>query len=82
MPPFANIPYEQGSYTIRAIIGGKEVTATVPAEFMQWKAGYQYTYIFKLSDVGGNISFTDLQVEQWLPAPDIKNEEGKGTEDW
>ena len=82
VPPCANIPYEQGSYTIRALIGGKEVTATVPAQFMQWRAGYQYTYIFKLSDVGGNISFTDLQVEQWLPAPDIKNEEGKGTEDW
>ena len=81
VPPFANIPYEQGPYTISLSISGKKVEATVPAQYMQWKAGYQYTYIFKLSDVGDNISFSDLQVEQWLPAPEIKNE-GAGTEDW
>ena len=81
VPPFANIPYEQGPYTISVSVSGKKVEATVPAQYMQWKAGYQYTYIFKLSDVGDNISFSDLQVEQWLPAPEIKNE-GAGTEDW
>ena len=81
MPPLANIPYEQGAYTITASIGGKTVSATVPAQYMQWKAGCQYTYIFKLSDTGDSISFNDLMVEQWLPGADIKNN-GSGTEDW
>ena len=43
VPPLANIPYEQGAYTITANISGKKVSATVPAQYMQWKAGYQYT---------------------------------------
>ena len=81
VPPLANIPYEQGAYTITAYISGKKVSATVPAQYMQWKAGCQYTYIFKLSDVGDNITFADLQVEQWLPGADIQND-GNGTHDW
>lgn len=81
VPPLANIPYEQGAYTITANISGKKVSATVPAQYMQWKAGYQYTYIFKLSDVGDNITFADLQVEQWLPGAEIKNN-GNGTQEW
>lgn len=81
VPPLANIPYEQGAYTITANISGKKVSATVPAQYMQWKAGYQYTYIFKLSDVGDNITFADLQVEQWLPGTEIKND-GNGTQEW
>lgn len=81
VPPLANIPYEQGAYTITANISGKKVSATVPAQYMQWKAGCQYTYIFKLSDVGDNITFADLQVEQWLPGADIQND-GNGTHDW
>lgn len=81
VPPLANIPYEQGAYTITINIGGKTVSATVPAQYMQWKAGCQYTYIFKLSDTGDSISFNDLMVEQWLPGADIKNN-GSGTEDW
>ena len=81
VPPLANIPYEQGAYTITANISGKKVSATVPAQYMQWKAGCQYTYIFKLSDVGDNITFADLQVEQWLPGTEIKND-GNGTQEW
>lgn len=81
VPPLANIPYEQGAYTITVNISGKKVSATVPAQYMQWKAGCQYTYIFKLSDVGDNITFADLQVEQWLPGAEIKND-GNGTQEW
>lgn len=81
VPPLANIPYEQGAYTITVNISGKKVSATVPAQYMQWKAGYKYTYIFKLSDVGDNITFADLQVEQWLPGAEIKND-GNGTQEW
>lgn len=81
VPPLANIPYEQGAYTITVNISGKKVSATVPAQYMQWKAGCQYTYIFKLSDVGDNITFADLQVEQWIPGAEIKND-GNGTQEW
>ena len=69
----------QGAYIISAIIDGKKSTATIPAEYMQWKAGYQYTYIFKITEAGTNIAFTNMQVEKWVETP-IKN--NGGTEDW
>ena len=70
---------QQSAYIITADINGKKATATVPAEFMQWKAGYQYTYIFKITEAGTNIAFTNMQVEKWEETP-IKN--NGGTEDW
>ena len=43
----------QGSYTVRVhVVTDEEKTAVVPAEYMQWKAGYEYTYIFKITDAG------------------------------
>ena len=81
VPPLADIPYTQGAYTITALIDGNLSTATVPAEFMQWKAGYQYTYIFKITEAGAVITFADMQVEQWLPGTEIDNK-GSGTEGW
>lgn len=70
---------QQSAYIITADINGKKATTTVPAEFMQWKAGYQYTYIFKITEAGTNIAFTNMQVEKWVETP-IKN--NGGTEDW
>ena len=81
VPPFNAIPYSQGAYTITANIDGRYASATVPEEFMQWKAGYQYTYIFKITEAGTVISFSDLQVEKWLTGSNIDNN-GSGTEDW
>ncbi len=81
LPPMAAIPYEQGPYTITARINGNLSAATVPAAYMQWKAGYQYTYIFKITEAGTVITFTDLQVEEWLPGSKIDNN-GNGTEGW
>lgn len=79
VPPFNIAQYEQGAYIISATIDGKKSTATIPAEYMQWKAGYQYTYIFKITVAGPNIAFTNMQVEKWVETP-IKN--NGGTEDW
>ena len=79
VPPLDIIPYEQGPYTITAHIDGNYSSATVPAAFMHWKAGYQYTYIFKITEAGTVITFADLQVEQWLPGSNIDNQ-GTGTE--
>ena len=78
VPPLANIPYEQGAYTITANISGKKVSATVPAQYMQWKAGYQYTYIFKITEAGTVISFSNLQVEKWKESAPIQNTGGTG----
>lgn len=82
VPPMNIIPdYEQGPYTMSAKINGFHSTATVPSQFMQWKVGYQYTYIFKISKVDNTITFADMQVEKWLPGNNIDNS-GTGTEGW
>ncbi len=81
VPPLNIIPYEQGAYTITAIIDGNHSAATVPSEYMQWKAGYQYTYIFKITEAGSLITFTDAEVERWVAGPDTDNN-GNGTESW
>lgn len=69
---------EQGTYTMNATIDGKKSTATIPAEYMQWKAGYQYTYIFKITEAGTVISFSNLQVEKWKESAPIQNTGGTG----
>lgn len=74
-------PYQQGAYTITANIDGNITSATVPAEYMQWKAGYQYTYIFKITEAGTIIAFSNLQVEEWRPGTSIENQ-GSGTAGW
>lgn len=79
VPPLGDSDTPQGAYIISATIDGKKSIATIPAEYMQWKAGYQYTYIFKITVAGPNIAFTNMQVEKWVETP-IKN--NGGTEDW
>lgn len=61
----------QGSYTLSVYINDPEKnsdpkTAVVPAEYMQWKPGYSYTYIFKITDKGGvEIGWVDYAVTPW-----------------
>lgn len=81
VPPLGDSATPQGAYIISAIIDGKKSTATIPAEFMQWKAGYQYTYIFKITEAGTIIAFSNLQVEEWRPGTNIENQ-GSGTAGW
>ena len=43
------------SYTLTAPVTGEKITVTnataeIPAEYLKWKPGYAYTYIFKISD--------------------------------
>lgn len=49
----------QGSFTLSLSVYGEPRTAVVPAGYMTWKAGYQYTYIFKVDGDGG-VKFGDL----------------------
>lgn len=77
VPPSGNTTNTgQGDYTMTATIDGKTSTAIIPAEYMQWKAGYQYTYIFKITEAGTVISFTNLQVEKWTESAPIQNTGG------
>ena len=79
VPPSGNTTNtEQGAYIITATIDGKKSTATIPAEYMQWKAGYQYTYIFKITEAGTVISFSNLLVEKWTESTPIQNSGGTG----
>ncbi len=80
VPPLADIAYSQGAYTMKATIDGVPTTASVPASYMQWKAGYQYTYVFKIS-ANPIITFSDLQVEEWLETKSADNG-GNGTAGW
>ena len=79
VPPSGNTTNTgQGDYIITATIDGKKSTATIPAEYMQWKAGYQYPYIFKITEAGTVISFSNLQVEKWKESAPIQNTGGTG----
>lgn len=78
VPPLGDSETPQGAYIITATIDGKKSTATIPAEYMQWKAGYQYTYIFKITEAGTVISFSNLQVEKWTESKPIQNSGGTG----
>ena len=43
----------QGSYKLSVDVNKTTRYAEVPAEYMHWKSGYQYTYIFKIMEEGG-----------------------------
>ena len=65
----------QGSYTVEASVDHKQVqTATVPANFMSWKPGFQYTYVFKITKTG-EITFDLVQVaiNTWTPGGEPKD---------
>ena len=53
----------QGSYTLSVSVGGSgdPKTCEVPANYMTWVPGYDYTYIFKITE-GGGVSLDNVQV--------------------
>lgn len=56
----------QGSYTLSVNINGATKKAVVPAEYMTWLPGYSYTYIFKITDLGGvEIDLVQSAVTNW-----------------
>lgn len=83
VPPMADAPdnNKNQSFTLTAMIDGQEDTATVPAEYMQWKAGNQYTYVFKVLEAGANLIFDGIEVEKWERNTPIDNQ-GHGTGGW
>lgn len=65
---YYTLPVSDGSparaFTLNATIDGEARTATVPANFMQWKPNFAYTYIFKISG-GKYMEFYDVQIDPW-----------------
>ena len=53
-------------YTLVATLNGKIKSAVVPEQYMEWKRGYTYTYVFKVTDIDG-IAFDEVLVwvNQW-----------------
>lgn len=57
----------QGSFTARVSVVSEEIkTVVIPAEYMQWKAGYEYTYKFKITETGGiTIDIVQVAINDW-----------------
>lgn len=56
----------QGAYILKVTVNGEDKTCVVPATFMDWKPGYNYTYIFKISDEGGiELDSVKIGVKSW-----------------
>jgi len=49
----------QGTYTLTVSVNGDPKTAIVPAQYMDWKPGFEYTYIFKIH-VDGSVSISSV----------------------
>ena len=58
---------DQGAYTLTVSVNGEPKTTYVPAEYMVWKPGYLYTYIFKIHvDFGVEISSVQSAFTEWV----------------
>lgn len=56
----------QGTYTLLVNVDGEPKSTIVPAEYMNWKPGYLYTYIFKVhADKGVSISSVQSAFTKW-----------------
>lgn len=57
----------QGSYTLEVSIVTTEIKSiVVPAMYMNWKAGYEYTYKFKITETGGiTIEIVQVAINDW-----------------
>ncbi len=57
----------QDSYTLSVIVkGGEAKTAVVPAQYMSWLPGYQYTYIFKITESGVTLDNIQVGLNVWM----------------
>lgn len=57
----------QGSFTLEVAVVSEEIKkAVVPAEYMQWKAGFEYTYKFKITESGGiTLDVIQVAINDW-----------------
>ena len=66
-------PQSLGSFKVTVTVNGSpEKTAVVPAEYMNWQPGFQYTYIFKVTEQGGiEIQVVETAVTTWTEYPGV-----------
>ena len=55
----------QGAYELTVNVNNENRTAVVPAEMMQWLPGYDYTYVFKITE-DQTVTFSSLQINLTL----------------
>lgn len=57
----------QDTYTLSVLVVSEMRTAVVPAEYMTWKPGYQYTYVFRITDTGSVVlDLLNIAVHDWM----------------
>lgn len=49
------VPYANPDYVLEGTFNGVAKIVVVPSQYMQWQAGHEYTYVFKITDT--TISF-------------------------
>ncbi len=60
------LPQSLGAFTVSVNVGTLQSTTTVPAEYMNWKAGYEYTYKFKILEGGGVVlEIVQVGINTW-----------------
>lgn len=61
------LPVSSGnpSFQLSATINEEPKAAIVPANFMQWKPNFLYTYLFKITEAGKKIEFFDVRIDPW-----------------
>ena len=66
----------QGSFTLEAEVVTNEVkSAVVPAEYMRWQAGYEYTYKFKITESGGiTLDIIQVGINGWVVRNDSQHQ--------
>ena len=66
VPSYLMLPCNHGDFEMTVTYGSGSQTCIVPAQYMQWEPGYQYTYIFKLTESGINyISLLKVGMREW-----------------
>ncbi len=66
------LPQSLGAFTVSVNVGTLQSTATVPAEYMNWKAGYEYTYKFKILEGGGVVlEVVQVGINTWENKKDV-----------
>ena len=65
----------QGDYELTVNVGTDNRTAYVPAGLMRWVAGYDYTYVFKITEAGGvQFDLMQLGLRNWNDTEDMSHE--------
>lgn len=57
--------HQNPAFTLTVSVDDEVKSAVVPANFMQWKTNFLYTYIFKITEAGKELEFIDVKIDPW-----------------